>query len=107
MRAAHGEQRRRIVNGGKSRGVIRLAECKERDPVLLRGFDFAFRILTREHLDGAICAAAAREVGQRFQCRTSAAEMIHELAEGSRSDILGTYQSEPVQPLRIGERRPD
>ena len=56
--------------------------------------------------DGRAAPPRRGELGQRVERRARAAEMIDQVAEGARADIVAADQPQPVEPLLVGELTP-
>ena len=104
-RAAHAEQRRRIVERRQPRRIAGLAGRDQATPILSAGGEFGPRLVLAADAARTRGAAAPRQIGQPFQRGARAAEMIEQRAEGARPDIVGADQPQPVDPLGIGEVR--
>ena len=100
-RAAHGEQGRRVIEGGEPRRIVNFTRREQADAELLACGDFGARFL--ERADATCRAATARQVGQVRERGARIAEMTDQRAEGARPDILGPDQPQAVEPLGFGE----
>ena len=96
QRAAHAEQRRRIVEYRKPRRITGFARRDQADAELLAGGEFGARIGLAADPARTRSAAAPRQIGQPLQCRARAAEMIDQRTERVRPDAVGTDQPQPV-----------
>ena len=67
--AAHGDQRRRVVDHGEPQRIVRLAERDELDAAGAGGFQLGGGLFFRADAAGAGGAAAAGERRQRMQAR--------------------------------------
>src|SRR5450756_2542821 len=77
-----------------------------------RRLQFGLRLLVRTDARRRRGAAAAGERGQGAQRGARAAIMIDQVAEGTRADIVGPDEAQPVEPLlfaqshSLAQRRP-
>ena len=96
------EERRRRIDGGKGRRVAGLdgEEGACADPVC--GLELGLGRLARADAD-RLPAAAPRQLGERCQRRLRPAEVIDELAEGDRADVVAADQ--PAGRRAAGQRR--
>lgn len=101
--AAHTEQRRRVVDQGEARRVPIFPRSKQGDADPFAVFDLAFGFGLRADAANLGSSAALGEIGQALECGACTAEMIDEGAKGTRSDIVGTDQPQPVDALRVGQ----
>jgi hypothetical protein len=76
MRAAHAEERRRIVKGGEPRRIARFTRRNQADAVPFAGGKLGARIVFAADATRARRAAPPRQIGQPLQRRSRAAEMI-------------------------------
>ena len=102
-RAAHAEQRRRIVEGGEARRVAGFAGRDEADAYSFARGKLGACIFLAKNPPRTRRAAAPRKVRQPLQRRLRAAEMIDQRTKRARPDIVGTDQPQPVDPLLAGE----
>ena len=100
--AAHRNQRRRVVDHLQPQRVVRFAERDEMHVEGARRLQLGGGFLGRADASGPRRAAAAGKRGQSVKRGARAAEMIDQLAEGARPDILGADQAQPVDPLLVG-----
>ena len=100
--AAHGEQRRRVIDGRELRRIFVLAKGEECDPHPVGCRKLPLRVLARANPHRSPGAAAPGKIGQRFKCGAGAAAVIDERAKGARTDVLGTDEAEPVKALGGG-----
>ena len=101
--AAHGEERRRVVERGKSRRITRFLRRDQADAKRLACGEFGAGLLLAANAAVTRGAAAPCQVGQAVQCCSHAAEMGQQRTKGARLDIVGPDQAEAVDPLGIGE----
>ena len=78
MRAAHAEQRRRIVKHGQPRRITGFSRCDQHDAELFARGKFSARVVLAANPAGTCRAAAPCQVGQALQRRPRTAEMIDE-----------------------------
>ena len=102
-RATYAKHRGRVIQRRQSRRVADFIGCEQADADVPGCSQFSHRILLAADATGTRGAAAPGQIGQLLQCRPRVAEMAEEGGEGSRADIVGTIQPQPVNPLRIGE----
>jgi hypothetical protein len=100
---AHCNERRRVVDCLQGARIVRLAQRNETDAAPPRGGKLTLGLFDGRHPDGARCAAAAGEIGQRRKRRPGAAEPIEQGAKRARPDILAADQAQPVKALLIGQ----
>ena len=77
-RAAHAEQRRRIVQRGQPRRIAGFIRGEQADADPLTGRQFGMRVLLAADPPRTIGAAAPRKVRQPLQRDAGAAEMINQ-----------------------------
>ena len=98
-----GENGRRVGDG---RQAFRIVGFAPRDETRSRGRRrrvFALRRGARQHADRLPPSAPAGELGQGLERGGGAAEMMQELEEGDRPDILGANEAKPIETLRLRE----
>ena len=100
--AAHGDQRRRIIDHLQTRGVVGFSKRDQADAEAGRRFQFAFGVPAGIDTGGR-GAATPRQVGHRFECCPGAAVVIDQSAEGPRSNIVASDELQPVEPLLVGQ----
>ena len=98
-RAAHAEQRRRVIDQRQPRRIAGLTRRHQADADVFAGGDFGARVFFAADAAGTRRAAAPRQIGQAVQRGARAAEMIDQRPERARPDIVGTYQPQPVDAL--------
>jgi hypothetical protein len=109
--AAHGNKRRRVIDGLKAVWIVGLTDSDERSAEFARRLDLALSLLTGINLRRA-AASATRQRGQRFERRAGAAEVIDQRAKGARARYYGAnatrFKSPPSPPVRkpTGETMP-
>ena len=91
--AAHGKQRRGVVDHLLARRIIRLAERDEIDAARRGGFQFGLCVLARTNARRRGSPAAAGKRRQRGECRARTAIMIDQVAEGARTDIVAADEA--------------
>ena len=99
--AAHGKQRRRIVDHLQPRRIVRLAQRDEFDAARARGLEFAFGVFARTDARRTRSAAAPRQAWKRGERAARAAVIIDQVAKGARPDIVAADQPQPVEPLLL------
>ena len=102
--AAHGEQRRRGVDGAQGRGIIRLAERDEARAEPRGLIPFPQDGVARRH-DHSAALALPDQIGQRPQRGGSVAMTLHKGAKSARPDILAADQVQPVELLLVRQAR--
>ena len=100
------DQRRRVVDHAQPDRVVRLAERDQRNAEPRRRGELALGLVAAAQPRGLLRAAAPRHVRQRLKGGTGAAEVIEQRAEGARPDILAADETQPVEPLRVGQTNP-
>jgi hypothetical protein len=99
--SANGEKRGRVVGLAQARRIIVLADRHKADSDFGRSFDFGLCV-------GLACnayftpPATARQLGHARKRPGRSAKFIDQCAKGSRSDVLGANQAQPVDPLLVG-----
>ena len=102
--AAHRDQRRRIVDHPQARRIIRLAERDEDARPSAARFRVRARLLATEQMRPGACAPPRRaSAGRALDRGARAAIMIDQRAKGARSDILAADETQPIEPLAVGE----
>ena len=79
----------------------RIAFDQEARESILRG-ELPLGLLARADA-GSGCAAATGKRRQCIECGTGAAEVIDQITEGARTDIVAADEPQPVDPLVVGE----
>jgi hypothetical protein len=102
QQTAHAEQRRRVVDQRQPRRIAGLARRHQADADVLAGGEFGACVFFAADAHLTRRAATLRQIGQAAECRPRAAEMIDQRAEGARTDVVGTDQPQPVDPLLVG-----
>ena len=102
-RAAHTEQRRRIVDQCEARRVAILPRRQQRHAHAFAACDLAGGFVVGADPSGSRRASASCQLGQVIERGACAAVVIDERAEGTRSDIVAADQAQPVNPLRVGQ----
>jgi hypothetical protein len=103
MRAAHAEQRRGVVDCREPRRIAGLFRGEQADAERVAGGELGAGIFLAADPDLARCAAALGEIRQPLQRGPRAAAMCHKRSVCPRPDIVGADQSQPVDPLGIGD----
>jgi hypothetical protein len=62
-------------------------------------FSFSFGLARKAYFTPP---ATARQPGHARECAGRAAKLIDQCAKGSRPDILGANQAQPIDPLLVG-----
>ena len=93
--AAHGKERRRGVGVAQPGRIERLAEADEARAEPIEGGDLGLGLRKAGGADIPRCAAASRQVRQRVERGLRRAEMVDQVAESGRTDILAADQPEP------------
>ena len=100
---------RTASSGGASSIIRRRAgysgspSAMKRAPIRRAVFEFLFGFLNRTDASGSLCAAAPRQRGQGLDRSTCATVVIDQGAKGARSDILASDETQPIEPLAVGE----
>ncbi len=97
--SAHRQYRRRVIDHLQAGGIMLFAERDKRHPAAACSFKFALSIRFPANFDGAIGSATAGEIGERFERRAGAAEMIEQGSEGTGTDVLATDEPQPIEAL--------
>ena len=97
--AAHGDHRRRRVDGGEAGGIVRLACGQMSGAELLRRVDLALDLVGRGRLDLGLAACLLRERGQVGQHVGGRAIALQQMEEGDRPDPARAREPQPVRPL--------
>jgi hypothetical protein len=99
--SANGEKWGRVVGLAQARRIIVLADRHKADSNLRRRFDFGLcvRLARNAYFTPPATARQLRHARQR-PGRT--AKFIDQCAKGSRSDVLGPNQAQPIDPLLVG-----
>jgi hypothetical protein len=87
--AAHRQERRGILDGLETGGIIGLAQRHEAGAEPLRRRDLSLGLVPRAHSQRPRCAAAPGEIGQRGERGAGAAAMIDERAKRARPRYYG------------------
>lgn len=101
--AAHGEQRRGVVDHLQPARILRLPQSHEADAERLRRRELALGVRAGMDAGRPSRAATPGEIGQRRQCRARAAVMVDERAERARADMVGADQPKPIEPLLVAQ----
>jgi hypothetical protein len=102
---AHGDQRRRGVDGAQRGGIVRLPDRDEAHADCGRSCHLLFGFRARGYLDCAPGHIASDQFGKRLKRRAGAAEAVQQSAKRPRSDVFAADQLQPVEPLFVGEAR--
>src|SRR5207253_1071211 len=100
--AAHGDERRRVRDGGERVRIIGFAQGDERGAELGGGGKLALGVRPRADAAWPRRAAAPRQLRQGGKRGAGAAVMVDEGAERARPDMLAADQAQPVELLRVG-----
>src|SRR6202451_3517673 len=100
--SANRKQRRRVVDHLQALRIAGFADGDERDAQFLRGFDLLLGCFARKYLRRSP-TTAPRQRGQRLERGAGAAEVIDERAKRPRSDVLTADETQPVEPLLVGQ----
>jgi hypothetical protein len=101
--AAHGEERRGVVDHAQAVRIVRLAQRQQGDAESPGRRELALGVLARVHARGTACAAAAGEIGQGREGGSGAAAVIDQGAEGARPDMVAADEAQPVETLFVGQ----
>ena len=101
--AAHGKQRRRIVDHLQAQRVVRLAGRHQADTHRGGRLELALGIGARTDAGRTRRAASAGELRQALERRFGTAAMLQQRPEGAWSDVLAADQPQPVDPVLVGE----
>jgi hypothetical protein len=101
--AAHGQERRGVVDHLQPARIFRLSERDESDAERLRRLELALAVVAGMDAGGAARAAAAGKTGERRQRRAGAAVMVDQRAEGARADIVAADEAKPIEPLLLAQ----
>src|SRR5262249_50757127 len=103
----HRDHRRRSIDGGEARRVVRLAGGKGRRAKFCREFDLAFDLSLGRNADGGLAAGAAGEAGPtRDPGGGVAIEAFEQVKERDGADAMRPREPQPVRPLSPRERAP-
>jgi hypothetical protein len=103
IQAAHGQQRRCIVEHRKSRRITGFTRREQANADLLAGRKLCARVRLAANTPGTHGTAALRQTGQPLQHGVRAAIVIDQGTESARSDVVRTDQPQPVDPLCVGQ----
>ena len=101
--AAHGKQRRRIVERCQPGRIAVLAGREPGDAELAARGELGFRLVGAADARRSLRAAAACEIRQPLQRGARRAEMIDQRPERARPDIVGADQPQAVDPVGLGQ----
>jgi hypothetical protein len=101
--AAHGEQRRRIVERGEARRIAILAGCKPGDAEFAARGELGLRLIGAADAPRPLRTATARQIGQPLERGVRVAEMIDQRPKRARPDIVGPDQPQAVDPVSLGQ----
>ena len=101
--AAHGDQRRRIGKHRQRRRIIGFAERDQARPYRRAGLELTLGLGARVYAERPPLPAAVRELGKRPKRLLGRAEMVQELEERDRPDVLAAAQAQPGEPLGVGQ----
>ena len=101
--AAHGKERRGVVDHLQPARIVRLPERDESDAERFRRLELALGVLAGMDARGAARAAAAGKIGERRQRRACAAVVVDQRAEGARADIVAADEAKPIEPLLLAQ----
>ena len=101
--AAHGKERRGVVDHLQPARIFRLPERDESDAERFRRRELARGVLAGMDARGAARAAAAGKIGERRQRRAGAAVVVDQRAERARADVVAADEAKPIEPLLLAQ----
>ena len=102
-RAAHGKERRRVIDHRQARRIVGLGERDQRDAAPARGVELALGLLVRTDAHRSAGAAAPRQIRQRVKRRPRTAAVTKERVERARPHVLAADEAQPAEPLVVGQ----